>query len=153
MSAAPSARIAAARQPGFVLRWIARVMLICIAAFWVWFGIADGLHDAQSAGLMGFIMMLPAALITLAVLLVVWRWELLGAYLLLAITLLGACFYLENLRRMTLHGAGPRFMEGLFGLSIFILPFLITAILLLVKCQLDRKAKRKPNRSGAPGGQ
>jgi hypothetical protein len=141
LSDACSAKTGAAKTWGLVLRWIARGILICIAAFWVWFSIADGLGDAQTLGLMGFLMMLPAAVVVLGVLYVVWRWELVGAYLLLAITLLGVFMFYENVRRMTLHGAGPRFLDGLLGLSIFVLPFLIPAVLLLVKCQLDRKAR------------
>ena len=136
---------------GLVLRWIARGILLCITGFWIWFGIADGLHDAQSAGLMGFIMMLPAALVTLALLYVVWRWELVGAYVLRGITLLGAFMFYENIRRMTLQGAGPRFMEGLLGLSIFVLPFLVPAVLLLVKCQLDRRARTAAGRAQPAG--
>lgn len=151
MSTAPDGRTGASSTPGLVLRWIARSILICIAAFWVWFSIADGLGDAQTLGLMGFLMMLPAALIVLGVLYVVWRWELVGAYVLLAITLLGAFMFYENMRRMTLHGTGPRFMEGLLGLSIFVLPFLIPAVLLLVKCQLDRQARTAAGRAQPAG--
>ena len=121
------------------MRWIARGILLCIAAFWVWFGIADGLGDAGKSGLLGFIMMLPAAAITLAVLYVAWRWEFAGGIVLLGITLLGGGLWIWNMQRMTLRRMRPAVPEGLLGLSIFVLPFLIPAILLLVKRRLERQ--------------
>jgi hypothetical protein len=142
MSTTAAGRIAAPGKTGLVLRWIARGILLCIAAFWVWFSIADGLGDAGKYGPLGFIMMLPAAVITLAVLYIAWRWEFAGGIVLLGITLLGGGLWIWNMQRMTLQSNGPRFWEGFLGLGIFVLPFLIPAILLLVKCRLDRQARR-----------
>lgn len=144
----------ASGRTGLILRWVARGILLAIAAFWLWFGIADGLGDALGAngeplGLMGFIMMLPAALICFAVLYVAWRWEFAGGLVLLALTLLGAFFFFQNMRRISPHGSGPGFLDGLIGLAIFVLPFLVPALLLLFKCGMDRatrlKARLTPN--------
>jgi hypothetical protein len=125
---------------GLWLRWSARGILIAIAGFWVWFGIADGLHDAQTLGPMGFIMMLPAALIVLGVLYLAWRWELAGGIMLVALSGLGAMMFIENLQRMHKHGAQSGLGETVALLCVFILPFLIPAVLLLLKCWLDRRS-------------
>ncbi len=123
---------------GLYLRWTARGVVIAIAAFWLWFGIADGLYDARSAGPMGLIMMLPAALVCLVTLYVVWRWELYGGLLLLAVAVLGSVLYFENMQHMSLQGAA-RIGQAAIGLGIFVLPFVIPAVLLLFKCGLDRR--------------
>ena len=123
-------------RPGFLLRWTARGILIAGAAFWSFFCIADGIGDAQELGPMGFIMMMPAMVIALGVLYIAWRWELAGAILLLAVTALGGWFVAMNMR-----GENALTTEGLADIGmlslIFILPFLIPAILLLIKLRLD----------------
>lgn len=143
MSTIMAARGGAASRLGLYLRWIARGIVIAIAAFWVWFGIADGLGDAQTLGPMGFLMMLPAALICLATLYIVWRWELFGGLLLLVVTGLGAFFFSENMERIGSHGA-MNVGNVLIGLAIFVLPFLIPALCLLTKTWLDRKRVAHP---------
>jgi hypothetical protein len=87
---------------GQLLGWIARGILVFIALFWLWFCIADGIGDAKQLGIMGFIMMLPAAIIVLGALYIVWRWEYAGAYVLLGVTLLGAMVAVRNAMQSTL---------------------------------------------------
>lgn len=140
MSVMTAANTGASGKAGLVLRWTARGILILITVFWVSFCIAYGLGDAQTLGPMGFIMMMPAAVIVLVVLYVAWRWELAGGLLLLAVTVLGAVVFTLNLQRMNLHGMA-RLGLAVMEACRFILPFLIPAVLLLVKCRLDRTAR------------
>lgn len=141
MSAELNARGSVPEKLGPYLRWAARSILIAIGLFWLWFGIADGLYDSQSLGLMGFIMMLPAAVIVAGVLYIAWRWELAGGLLLLAVTGLGGWFFAQNMRRIGAHG-GVKPWDVLIGLAIFVLPFLLPSVLLLAKSILDKVAQR-----------
>jgi hypothetical protein len=122
---------------GHLLGLIARGILICIAAFWVWFCVADGLGDAREHGPLGFIMMLPAALIVLGALYIVWRWEYAGAFVLLGVGLLGALVAVRNSMQSALP---PERIPGefVFQLAIMSLPFFIPALLLFIKHGLER---------------
>jgi len=147
MSTDTAAKPDTSGRTGLVLRWIARGILFAIAAFWIWFGIADGLHDAQSFGLMGFLMMLPAALITLAVVYVAWRWEFIGGLVLLAISLLGGWLFYQNVRQWPPARDAAAYAQGFAMLAAFVLAFLVPAVLLLIKSRLDWMARRAgPNR-------
>jgi hypothetical protein len=132
------------------LRWAARIILLGITAFWVWFCILDGLGDMQTLGVAGLLMMLPAALVCLALLYVCWRWEWQGGLLLLGFSVLGVFLWLDNMHRITATGAA-RFTAGVQGLLIFVLPFLAAGSLLLAKVVLDRRGRRQPNRGSTAG--
>lgn len=124
-----------------VLRCLARGILILIAAFWLWFCIADGLGDAKELGAIGFVMMLPAAIIVLAALYIAWRWEYAGAWVLLGVALLGGFIALKNTLQSTLpqEQLGGQFVLNFAMLS---LPFVIASVLLFVKYGIDQAAAR-----------
>lgn len=121
---------------GQVLGWIARGILVLISAFWLWFCIADGLGDAREFGVLGFIMMLPAAIVVLAALYVVWHWEYIGAWVLLGVALLGLWLALENAMQSRLPQDQ---VPGQFVIMLLLmsLPFAAAAVLLFIKHSLE----------------
>ena len=66
-----------------VVRWIARVILIAWAAWWIFFSVASGIAEMPDLGAMALITHLMVPVEILLTLYVAWRWELAGGILLL----------------------------------------------------------------------
>jgi len=66
-----------------ILRWIAWVILIIWAAFWIYFGVGSGIAEISSLGFMALIMHLIMPVAILIILYISWRWPAIGGILLL----------------------------------------------------------------------
>ena len=102
--------------------WSPRILGILAILFMVMFSL-DCFGDGQAIGkqLLCFLMHNLPALIILAILLMAWKWELIGGILFLAATLAGLIFF--------------NAFTGNWGAAIVMAPFAVTGILFILHHQ------------------
>jgi hypothetical protein len=111
--------------------YAARGLSLLWAGFWIWFGIASGIHENPVPSYI-FMHTLPG-LVFLAAALLAWKWERPGGWLLAGLALVIACLYLYLFRQRL--GVGVLIAAAL----MLSLPPLITGVLYLVH---SRRAQR-----------
>lgn len=80
-------------RPIRTLRYLARVIFVLWAAFWIYFNLASGIGESAALGIMALIMHLFMPLIALVTLYFVWVDELAGGVLLLLEAVVYAYFF------------------------------------------------------------
>ncbi len=76
-----------------IIRWIARILLILWAVFWLCFNVASGFGELAEHGVGSLVNHLVVAGLIVTALLIVWRNELLGGIVLLALGVLGQVLF------------------------------------------------------------
>jgi len=110
------------RQRSAFARFIAWVIILVWAAFWIFFNIASGFGEIAELGLTAFAMHLIMPLIILVLLWVCWRWELIGGILMLAAAIFA--FYFFNV-------GDPR-RDTLMLMVVLVLPVVASGILFIL---------------------
>lgn len=114
------------------------MILILWAGFWLFFNLGSFFGEMPTEGVGAAVNHLTVALITLALFIIAWRWELAGALMLaVAASLAVYFFHLYELRRPS----------DIFVLLTLPLPMVAAAVLLATRWRLLRAVAR----SGAAG--
>jgi hypothetical protein len=112
-----------------LLRWIARVILVLWALFWLYFNIGSGIAERSEYGAQSMFGHFGAAAITLLLVLIAWFFEGAGGILLILVALTVSYFLVMHFSRW----AG-------FTVPTLALPALVAGVLLV----LNQWAVRKP---------
>lgn len=114
------------------VRWAARIILILWAGFWLFFNIGSFFAELPAEGVGAAVNHLTVALITLALFIVAWRWELIGALLLLVGVAFAVFFF--HLYRFDSS-------SSIFVLLTLTLPMIVVATLLTASWAMSRSTR------------
>lgn len=116
------------------LRWIARILALAVAVFWLWWGIGSAF--VEGFGWLSLLAhSLPGLLILIATL-VAWRWERIGGSLLVGVDILVTGFLLWAISRGGYRG--PAFQMGIMVWLTIALPPLLAGLVFLASWRRAR---------------
>jgi hypothetical protein len=104
-------------------RWLVRILVTAWAVFWLWFGVASGIHEGLPWRRVALYALRPG-LIFIAIALIVWFWPRFGAMLLIVTGFVLAGWYGVYFGHMPTS-------TKLFVLSTMALPPLLGGLILL----------------------
>jgi hypothetical protein len=115
-----------------VIRWAARVILVIWAGFWLFFNLGSFFAELPTWGVGSAVNHLSVALITLALLIIAWRWEFVGGLCLLSAAAFAIFFF--HLYRFDSS-------SSIFVLLTLALPMIVVAALLTARWAMSRRTR------------
>ena len=80
-------------RPRPVTSWIVRLVLTMVTGFWTWFSLVSGFGEMDELGFIALLMHLLLPVSLSALLVICWRWELVGGILLICAALVMTIYF------------------------------------------------------------